>query len=198
MASAIATSTIVQQAFTFMEVTPPSSFEDDTEKGAAAAIHYPLALRACLEAGDWSFASRLARLPLAQDPAAVVDADLPNIFVLPADFLVLRRMVPADAMFRVDDRYLRCDHAEDVQLRYTALLDDETKLPATFQIAVALQLAVLMGSRFLRTASKLKALKSDLGQALMQVGRFDARSASMQSYRGDGHRGGDWAREARR
>lgn len=199
MTASIATSTIVQQAFRFMERTPPQSFDDATEEANAATEQYPVALANCLEKADWSFASTLVALPERTVPApAAVDAALPYFYALPGDLLVIREVGDGSTRFRKDREGLRTDTAGPLRLRYTARIDDESRLPALFQTAVAAQLAVLLSPRFLTTASKIAEIKGDAVSYLKDAARADARTATEARYDGQPDDQGDWATEATR
>lgn len=196
MPAPIATSTIVADAFRFMEQTPPSSFADDTEEGRAVAASYPTALTACLEAADWSFASRyvelaeLAALPLGE----VTDPRLPHAYALPGDLVRLREIVDAFTRWRIDrGALLRADCGGPLKIRYTARIDDEARLPATFRLAVAGQLASILVPRFLTTRGKQADVASRAREAMGAALKADAMSASPERYDGlDWRTGDDW------
>ncbi|MGB1390663.1 MAG: hypothetical protein ACPG61_17455 [Paracoccaceae bacterium] len=98
-----ATSTIVKQAFRFMEVTAPSSLADGSEKATDASEQYDIALKMCLEQEDFSFARRSASLPLANTPdGEAPDPDLPNFHVLPGDCIKLRGLREGSIKWRLD------------------------------------------------------------------------------------------------
>lgn len=199
MTASIATSTIVQQAFRFLERTPPQSFDDESEEANAAAEQYPVALAHCLAAADWSFASTFAMLPEATVPSpAAVDPDLPYFYALPGDLIVIREVGDGRTKFRKDREGLRADLSGPLRLRYTARIDTEAATPAQFQTAVAAQLAVLLSPRFLTTASKIAELKNDALTYLKRAMRADARSASDARYDGQYDDAADWATEATR
>lgn len=198
MPTPIAASTIVAQAFRFIEATPPSSFDDDTEKAQAAKEQYPEALAQCLEASDWSFASTMALLAQAALPAfAIADADLPYFYTLPGDLIRLHEVGDAGTRWRRDAIGLRADEAAPLRIRYTANVTTESRMPATFRVAVSLQLALLLGPRWLTTAAKMQALQAQAQQTLRQAMREDARMASSARYDGLDDQG-DWATEVLR
>jgi hypothetical protein len=97
---------------------------------------------------------------------------------------------------RRDREGLRADEAAPLVIRYTGTVDNEAALPATFQTAVALALAVLLAPRWLGTQSKAEALRADAARILKQAMREDARMASEARYDG-GPDQGDWVAEAR-
>jgi hypothetical protein len=70
-------------------------------------------------------------------------------------------------------------------------ITDETRLPATFATAVALQLAVLLSGTYVEAASKRDALEGRIAQALSAAARRDARLASAATWSGSS--GDDWA-----
>lgn len=197
-----ATSSIISQAFRMMELTPPSSLADDSEKSAAANQQYDIALRMCLEAADWSFASTLAHLPaavLAEGEAE--DADLPYIYTLPGDLVRLHEVGDIDTRWRVDvvdgDASIRADQPAPLRVRYTATIDNEARLPATFQTAVAAQLALLLAPRWMPVVSRIGLIADQQRELMREALRRDARMASQARYDGLDD-AGDWATEARR
>lgn len=199
MTSPIAAATILAQAFRFMEVTPPSSFDDDSEKARAAVEQYPTAMQQCLERYDWSFASTLAFLPPVTLPlTAAADPDLPYTFRLPGDLVRIHEVGDGTVRFRRDGIALRADDTGPLRLRYTAQIENETGLPATFRLAVSLHLAALLAPRWLNNQSKTEAIKRDAEGAIQMAQKQDARSASAARYDGLEDVGGDWVTEARR
>lgn len=197
MPTPTANANIVAQAFRFMEVTPPSSLADDTDKAAAANEQYPVALRICLEAADFSFASVLENLPLYTLPAPyAADAALPYTYKLPGQLVRLHEVGDEATKWRLDAIALRADAAAPLRIRYTAMVTNEDSLPATFQTAVALQLAVLLSPVWLTTGSKIEAIHQQLRIAMTEAKRQDARMASAARYDGLDDQP-DWAAEAR-
>jgi hypothetical protein len=194
MPAAIAASTIIAQAWRFMELAPISSFDDETEQARAAAEQYPNALAQCLALADWSFASVLVMLPAADLPPEVVsDPDLPYFFQAPSDAIRLRDVGDTDTIWRQDRDGLRADTPGPLRLRYTATVTNEATLPAGFQTAVALKLACMLGHRWLGTGSKLANLDQQFKEHIAIAKRNDARSASAVRYDADLGAGGDWA-----
>ena len=198
MPTPIAASTIMTQAFRFLEATPPSSFDDDSEQAQAAAEQYPVALRQCLEAADWSFASTLVFLPLAELPLTVAaDPDLPYLYNLPGNLVRIHEVGDNFTRWRKDAAGLRADDTAPLRLRYTANITNETNLPANFLVAVSLHLAILLASRWLPTQSKVQALEMKAQEALRLALRQDAANASAARY-DDLDAQGDWVTEALR
>jgi len=198
MQQPIATSGIVQRAFSAIELQPPSSFADDSDQARDAAAAYASALRIALEFADWRFASVLAELPEAEPAAGVVaDPDLGHAYVIPSDMVALREVFDPAARWRLDRDFLRASVAGPLRVRYTAMIDREGHLPATFAEAVALQLALQLAPRWLTTMAKHDRLRGDADRALKAAARQDARQAS--AVRMDGRpRQPDWATEAPR
>ncbi len=193
-----ATSSIVAQAFRCMEVTPPSSLDDDSQKAAAAKEQYDVALRMALEAADWSFASTLVALPLYTLPlAAAADPDLPYSYSLPGDLVRLHEVEDGSVKWRRDAVALRANVAAPLRIRYTAMVTNEAALPATFQIVVALQLALLLAPQWLTTVGKIERLEGAHARALTEAKRQDARMAAQARYDGLEDQD-DWVTEARR
>lgn len=192
-----ATSNIVAQAFGMVELSPPSSFADDTPQASDAAAFYPQALDICLELVDWGFASRMVALSeVALPDGAILDPDLPYAFRLPGDCVALREIKIARAKYRLDEQVLRCDQAAPLPIRYTRRITNEAALPATFRTLVALQLAVYLAPRWLGVDSKREALTTNLTNARATAARADARTASPEAYGESG--ASDWVTEALR
>ena len=194
---AIAASTIAAQAFRDIELAPISSFDDGTEQAQAATEQYPLALQMVLEAADWSKASVYVTLSASVD-AGTTDPTLPYFYVLPGDLISIQEVGDKGfTKWRQDKDGLRSDTAAPLSMRYTAMITNEASLPARLQRAISLQLAVLLGPRFLGTASKIDALEQKLARQMKLAMRHDARTASENRY-DDTVDQGDWATEATR
>lgn len=178
----IATSNIVSQAFRFMEMSPISSFADDSEQATAALEQFPEAINQCMEMCDWSFASKFVDLPEAG--SLPVDADLPFNFIRPGDLLRLIEVKPNSVQFRLDMDALRADQAAPLTIRYIAKITDESKLPALFKAAVSYRLAALLAPRWTTSANRTKYLSDEADAALKKAMRVDARSASTMRYDG--------------
>lgn len=195
----IATSSIVAQAWRFMELSPISSFDDDTEQARSAAEQYEPALRYVLAKADWSFASKVANLPEATLPDGVAeDPDLPYFYQPPGGLIRLHEVGDRYTDYRLDQEGLRASDPAPLRIRYTALITDEAKLPAAFQAAVALRLAVMLGPKWLTTQSKLEGLKKDFTTELATAKKEDSRSASASRYDDDLTRSDDWVEDATR
>lgn len=194
MTTPIATSTIVAQAWRFMELSPISSFDDDTEQARSAAEQYGNALRECLSRADWSFASTVANLPEAELPSgSVIDPDLPHYFRAPAGLVRLLEVGNRHTAWRLDRDGLRASEPGPLRIRYTDEISNENTLPAAFQTAVALRLAMLLGPRWLGTRSKLDALARQFDIELARAKKHDARSASAVRYDDDLGSSSDWS-----
>lgn len=194
MALNYATSTIVSDAFRQMELDPISSFGDATEQASAAAEQYPEAMKQCLEAVDWSFASKFENLPEAAN--LPVDADLPHNFVRPADLLRLIEVQPRSVCWRLDMDALRADHPAPLHIRYMAEITDESKLPSLFKRAVALRLAANLALRW-TSSTRARYLANEADSALKIAMRADRSAASTQRYDGRA-RCSDWVEGALR
>jgi hypothetical protein len=194
MPAPVSTSSIVAQAFRFLERTPVSSLADDSEEATAAAEQYPVALRHVLERVDWSFASTRRTLSAAED--LYPDPVLPWLYLLPEDAVKVREVGDVGTRWRIDRDGLRSDAAAPLPVRYTGMIRDETSLPAMVQTALSLRLAWLLGPRFLETQSKIDGLDAQYRDTLKQAAREDARTASPGRYDGLPDQP-DWAMEAR-
>lgn len=188
-----ATSTIVSQAFRFMELSPVSSFGDDSDEARAAAEAYPDALRLCLEFADWSFASVTRQLHAATGADVAADDALPYFYYLPPDLVMVREMGDGlgTTIWRRDAEGLRADDAGPLRIRFTKLTQNEASLPAMFRTAVAYHLAGLLGPRYGLPASKLQRITDEGGRALATAASKDARQASDLRYDGRPDQG-DW------
>lgn len=196
MAAPIATSKIAKQAFIFMEMSPISSFADGSEQATLAADMYPVARDIALEEYDWSFARILTQRVMADLPPEFgPDPDLPYACLMPGDCIKLRQIYPEPSLWRLDGQVLRIDQASGVTIRYTRRIENETEMPASFQMAVAAQLAFLLSSRFVTTRTKKNDLLATYGEMLDKAKLADRQMASPARYDGQG-RQGDWASEA--
>jgi hypothetical protein len=194
----IAASTIVAQAFRFMEVTAPSSLADDTPKANDANEQYPNALEICLGMADWSFASVFVTLPeAALPPTSSLDASLPYFFRLPGDLIHVREvgLYGDGTKWRTDLIGLRANIPAPLPMRYTAKITDESRLPALFRKAVSLQLALLLGPIWQTTDTKMQRLATDFEKAMKLAMKPDALYASASRYDGEPDEG-SWADEA--
>lgn len=197
MPTPIATSTVVAQAWRFMELSPISSFDDDTEQARSAAEQYLNAIRECLARADWSFASVVASLPEATRPQSVAeDPELPYFFQAPSGLVRLLEVGDSTTIWRLDRDGLRASAAGPIRIRYTGEVTNETILPAAFQTAVALRLATLLGPRWLGTATKLRELERRFETELAQAKKQDSRSASAARYDNDLTDSADWSQAA--
>lgn len=190
---------IAQQACVFMEVTPISSLDDASELAAALKRQYEPARDACLQAADWSFASRLVQL--SQIDATnlpndfVADDVLPYAYALPSDCLKIQEVMDG-ARWRIDADCLRANVPAPLRLRYTTKVANETRLPPDFRLAISYRLASMLAPRWTSTQSKVSDLLAMADQSLNRAKRSDGRSASPQRYDG-GQDTGDWATVAR-
>lgn len=193
MPSSSAIATIGAAAFQAMELAPFSSFGDDTPQAQDAAAHYPVARRMCLEACDWSFASTVANLPTVAPGGQPVDPSLPYSFLVPGLCVAFRHTMDLDVRWRLDGRTLRTDTPGPMAVRYTTDIDNEDLMPATFQMALALQLAVLMSPRWVGADSKTQSLEARADKALKIAMQRDARTASLERYDGEDWGISDWS-----
>ena len=194
MPTPIATSTIVAQAWRFMELAPISSFADDTEQARSAAEQYPNALRECLARADWSFASVVENLPQATRPQSVAnDPELPYFYKPPSGLVRLLEVGDENTVWRLDRDGLRATDPAPLRIRYTGEITNEAILPAAFQAAVALRLALLLGPRWLGTQSKLRTLAQQFETELATAKKQDSRNASGRRYDNSLTSGDDWS-----
>jgi len=180
--TALANSGIVAQAFRFIERRPPASFDDATEEAVAATEQYPLALGHCLARSDWSFASTRAALSAKLDPFP--DPVLPHLYHLPPDCVRVHEVGRDGSRWRIDREGLRADAPAPLTIRYTARIDNETRLPDLFRTAVSLRLAWLLAPRYLETRTKIADLDAQWRDIIKQAAREDARTASASRYDG--------------
>ncbi len=179
----IATSGVAAQAFMFLELSPISSFGDGSEQAEDAARAYADALDATISGTDWSFASKRASLPEVEIEGLADDPELAHAYALPPDILVLRRVGCGAVRFRRDaGNLLRAAAPAPLDLRYTSRIDDETLIPASVRLVVALRMALLMAPRWLGSQSKRDQLSRDHREALAEARREDADQASQERY----------------
>lgn len=171
------TSAIIGQALRFMHLSPVARHDPTSELLPALREAFNDAIDEILSAADWSFASVLAHLPQAF-PAITADTDLPTLCRLPGDLVQLREVRPLGTRWRIDGSTLRCSAEAPVTIRYTARITREDALPATFQTAVALQIALLLGARWAGGAVQPDDLAMLAAKTLKQAMRDDTRHAS--------------------
>jgi len=181
MAVVLSTSTITAQAFRLMEMSPISSFADESEQAQSAKEQYPEALTQCLEANDWSFASTVATLPEASLP---VDADLPYSYVRPGNFVRLIRVQPDGIAWRLDADAIRSDQSGGITIRYSLKIENEKVLPSLFKNAVAYRLAALLAPRWTTSKNRTEFLARMADDALAKAKFSDRNSASNSRYDG--------------
>ncbi|MBW4710735.1 hypothetical protein KX928_23340 [Roseobacter sp. YSTF-M11] len=194
----IAASSIAAQAFRFMELSPPSSFQDSSPQAAAALEQYPLARDLCLEYYDWSFARKHATLaPIAAASIEYVDPLLAGQFSAPSDMIKIRSVVPEDISWRIDARRIFADVIDSLTIRYTFRIENEAVLPAVFQTAVSYELANRLAPFYVSSRTKRAQIQSNGVDALEMAKKFDGHTASEKRY--DGHDYFvDWVAEATR
>ncbi len=203
MADPFATSGIVATAFDLCEHRAPSTLADDSEEAELANRMYFRALNGALERADWSFARELRALT-AVDAAATGLTDDPLLpFTLSlGDAVKVWQVHPRTVRWRRDGIYVRADQAGPLTARVTRKISDETRLPETFQTAVAYGLAVLLAPRLSTSATKKDELKKEAASAMQLALQHDARQGTEERYDtiddelGPGT--GDWITEALR
>jgi hypothetical protein len=180
-----------------MEISPISSFADDSPQALAANEQYPNALGECLEYEDWSFARRLVELPkISTLPEGMAtEAELPFTYRLPGDMVKIRH-VPDGVTWRIDETVLRADRDAPLPVRYTRLVTNEARLSALFRTAVALKLATLLAPQYVKHRTKRADLVSEFETKIEKAKKADRRTASADGY--TDAPGGDWSQEARR
>lgn len=181
-----AAAAIVDQAFILMERSPPSSLGDDSPEAQDAGRHYAEALHTCLEACDWSFASRYVHLPeaAAETSGLAPDPARPHVYELPGDLLLLREVGDRRTVWRRDGRWLRASDPGPLPLRYTATLTNEQELSHRFRMALATELAARLAPRWLGTATKVETLIALSRQRLQEAMREDRTQASPATWHG--------------
>lgn len=176
MAQEIATSGIVGQAFTFLRLSGISTLGEESDEAGVAAGQYSTSLRACLEMGDWSFASTIAYLPEVDAVAsgAVLDPILTGLYARPADLVRLRQVGEfRGTRYRLDEDYLRTDTMGQLYVRYTRMIDDESKATASFRMLVSAQLAVDLSLKINKSDRALRALQDQQARWRVEALRTD-------------------------
>ncbi|WP_420415837.1 hypothetical protein [Marinovum algicola] len=192
---AIATSTIVSQAFRHLEHPPVAGLAETHPLAVAAAEQYDAALDLALSMYDWSFARVLAALPEVGAQGLAPDTALPFAFAVPGDLVRLHH-VKAGVAWRRDGEKLRADAAGPLEIRYTARLSNEAQLPVSFRDVVSLQLAIRLQVH-LPTRTKRVDLREQLEVAFTLAQEVDKISASSHDFStGEAVDHRDWAEEA--
>ena len=186
MADPLATDGIVATAFDLIEVKAPSSLADDSDEAELASRHYARALDSVLEKADWSFARAIVRLNQVDAAASQLEADpdLPHVFALPEATVKVWRIIADHAVWRRDGLFIRADQPAPITARVTLRVTDETKLPASFQLAVAYALAQLMSPRLSTSMGKRQQLRVEAAEALADALEADARQGTEERYDG--------------
>ena len=198
MAVNVSTSTIVDQAVSELELDPMRAFGDDSDLAVDIDAKYQGAVKFCLEAEDWSFASTIADLPRATpgDPPAE-DPSLIYLYKLPDHCVKLREVLDLGFSWRADARFLLADQAGKRKIRYTRWIHNEEQMPDSFIDFVALRLAIKLAPRWLQSRAK----RGDL-YTMMKDAQADAKSADRVVSSGRRWDGGemvsDWVSEALR
>lgn len=197
MADPLATDGIVATAFDLLEVKAPSSLADGSDEADLANRHYRKALDKLFEAADWSFARAIVRLNQVDATASQLEADpdLQFVFSLPDNTIKVWRLLSEGVVWRRDNLFLRADRAGPLTARVTRRVTDETKLPASFQIAAAYALAQLMSPRLSTSMSKRQQLRDEGAEALADALEADARQGTEERYDGLPEQT-DWVDEA--
>lgn len=193
----IATSGIAAQAMEYLELRPVSSTADDSDDARALKRALPVARRMCLEAGDFTVASRMAQVFEEAGSDADLHPDFQYGYGLPSDLVVLRDVFSDDQpiSYTRQGKHLLTECAGRVVIRYTRDEENELILPPFLQQAVALQTAILMADLRSTSASKKEMLARRLQDAMRQARRADRAGASPDRY--DEWAGqGDWVTEA--
>lgn len=185
MPSSTAIATIGALAFQAMELAPFSSFADDTPQAQDAAAQYPVARKMCLEACDWSFASRSVSLPKIATTALPINPGMPYEFRVPGDCVLFRHPLDQYVRWRLDGDILLTDTPGPLPVRYTRDIDNEHIMPATFQVALALRLAAMMSPRWVGADNKTQSLEARAERELKTAMQRDARTASLERYDGE-------------
>ena len=206
-------SEIAQQAWAHIEAGEDARPDDDGEKVRATDRLYRRAVRACLGAADWSFASKLRSLteiadPAAADPDWTADEDLPHAYAIPAGALTIREVRPDGVAWRRAGPHILADEPEALVVRFTmapvgagAVADDaataaaEADWPAEFIAWAALALARDLAPRFAgeKLAQQLMARADIAKRAALRV---DRDQASAQDWAD--HGAGDWVAQVLR
>lgn len=197
MSDPLATDGIVATAFDLLEVKAPSSLADESDEADIANRHYRKALDSVLEKADWSFARAIVRLNQV-DPATTgleSDPDLPHVFALPDQTIKVWRILVEGVVWRRDGIYLRADQAGPLTARVTLRITDETRLPASFHLAVAYALAQRMSPKLSTSMGKRQQIQAEAADALADALEADARQGTEERYDGLPEQP-DWVDEA--
>lgn len=199
MTASVATAQIARMACLQLEVTAPSSLEDDSDLARDLLAFYPDAVDRCLEACDWSFQTRIVALPALTDlpPNFAADADLPHVYAYPDDARSIAEVGTGRVRWRRDVVGIRADVPPPLRLVYTSTSPQESRWPAEFRAAVGFTLATYLAPKYLEIQSKVERLEQRAAAALKQAMRNSAADASSARYDGLPEQD-DWVAEARR
>lgn len=195
----VATSTILPQAFRIMEVSPPSSYDDNSEKARAAREQYPTARDMVLERYDFSdsrWVVTLAQYTLSEARQEYPDPNLPFTVRLPDGMLKLRCVYDGDTFkWRKDGRLIRFDKdIETLTIRGSRRIEREPDMDATTRTLIAYQLAALLAPRFVTTRTKKVTIRNEMAEVASVAIANDAHTAA--AYQLDGYEDGDWVEAA--
>lgn len=134
---------ICNLAISWLGGNPIISLDDSTNEAALCKANYDLQRDACLQAFDWTFATKRATLPVSG--SNILWGESLNLFTLPADCL---RVLSADET-EIDSRYLDwrvegkniVSSAAAIYLRYIYRVEDPQQFPALFVHALAARMA---------------------------------------------------------
>ena len=172
----LAASPIIGQALRFLRLATIAMTDPGSDLLPALTDAFAQSADDLLASADWSFAGVLAILPSVNLP--VPDDSLPASAMLPGDLIVLRQLWPRGARWRIDGTTLHHDAPGPVTIRYTARVTRQEALPATFQTALALRIALRLAGRWAGSGAHPEDLELKAGDMVRQAMRDDARQAS--------------------
>ena len=164
---------------------------DNSEDADAINAFWDVALADHFRAFPWAFARRLVAAALvAEDPTS----EWAFSYRYPSDCLLLRRIVLGDRIPSRGNRppywvggdtqgRLIYSDVEDMEIEYTALLDDESKWPPDFAMSFTLLLAYYVAPRLMKGSQGeiQQAQRSILQRYAMEVERARANSANEET-----------------
>lgn len=177
---------MIGEESTITSLDPP----DGSDEAGNCARWYPQALRACLEAYDWSFATRRVH-PAQLSPQDETLYDWERSFLLPSDMARLINVRAGAERRRLDfteyeiESYLAngalmllCNEASPT-VTYVAYLQNVSVFPASFLQCVVLRLAMFLIGPTHRPGAPTQAvqgLQQQYLQAIMEAKNADARA----------------------
>lgn len=158
----------------------------EDQHARACDLYYNPSVRMLLERGNWTFATRRAKLNrLAEEPAYFFK----YAYQLPVEFLRIQEVafgesgelpVTNDRFYSVESSMLLCDQDDNVFIKYTALITDPKIFSELFAEAVAMSIAVRVAYTLVETsAAQQQLLLGWEANAIQEAKSFDSMNQAL-------------------